>query len=55
MNAEDMAKMCLTKKRYSKGTAEKVAQRVRDERDHRVRAYYCPVCFKWHLTKSKER
>lgn len=44
-------KMCIKKKRYaSEAQANKVAERIKIDRNIELRAYPCPYCGKWHLT-----
>lgn len=48
-----LADGCIRKKRYrTEGIAEQVAEKVLRERGAKVRAYYCPVCLGWHLTRK---
>ena len=46
-------RMCIKKKRYaSESQAMKIAEKVYAERQIKLRAYPCPYCGKWHLTKE---
>lgn len=47
--ADSMSRMCLSKKRFSQKTANKIAQKFNQ------RAYCCTLCFNWHLTSSLEK
>lgn len=47
---------CLRKSPYmSKTTAETTAQKCWEKRKVRLRAYLCPNCKWWHLTKMEEK
>jgi hypothetical protein len=50
--------MCATKVRYSKREAQAAINRImhghRRNRPDTLRAYHCPFCDGWHLTKQDE-
>lgn len=50
-----MWKMCLHKIKYN-SFAEAEKNRVRLEKKYgcKYRTYYCPICFKYHLTTNLE-
>jgi rubrerythrin len=56
MNAEQMYKMCLKKRKYK---SEKIAQKYAKECDKKYggthRVYYCPLCGYYHLTTKELR
>lgn len=46
---------CYRKKRYSDSEfAERVARQCKEQRGVALRAYFCPVCSGFHLTKNRE-
>lgn len=49
-NAKNMHKSCLRKAAFKE---YKDAQKRAEKYDQRV--YYCPLCGKYHLTKTKEK
>ena len=52
MSAEGISKMCLGKSRYgTEHRANRAKEKAREARGVFLRAYSCPICFFWHLTK----
>ena len=51
--ADDL-RMCYGKKAYSYGRAMQMLEK-RGEHQAGLRIYACPVCHRWHLTKSRPR
>ena len=48
------ARMCLSKRTYSdKEEAEAAVIAVAKDKGWAMRAYECPHCFKWHLSRIK--
>jgi hypothetical protein len=53
MKTETFVNMCVGKKRYtSSELADKIAKRIKKERNVDLRSYYCPICCWYHLTKA---
>jgi len=54
LNAENMYKSCLRKKRYSNEfKAVKIAKDMGKKFDCNFRVYHCALCNNFHLTKTK--
>lgn len=53
MSINNWATGCLGKKKYpTKELADKVARKVKRERDVKLRSYMCPHCLLHHLTSK---
>jgi len=49
---DQVMRSCLTKHRYkSRHQAMNMAAKVMSRRGTNLRAYSCPFCFGWHLTR----
>jgi hypothetical protein len=50
------ARMCISKKTYATlEKAEEAVVAVEAKYGNKMRAYECPHCYKYHLTRVKER
>ena len=49
----EWAKTCLRKKKMSESISKKLVSRVnKDEGFEKLRSYYCPHCFSYHVTSK---
>lgn len=52
---DDDEKDCEGKHKYSKNEAERMKERVGQDKDKSMRIYECNKCHYWHLTKKNPR
>ena len=46
---------CFKKKAYNERTADQVIAKRLQESGVQLRKYYCGICFRWHVTGTKEK